>query len=68
MPRKLDPEMVAIWSRQLREAEGLSQRQLAERVGCGRGVIGSLERGVVRSHRVAKAILAMSPRNMEDLV
>jgi HTH-type transcriptional regulator / antitoxin HipB len=47
--------------RELREARGLSQRQLAERMGTTQSVVGRLEAGgsrptIVTLHRVAQAL------------
>lgn len=68
MARKIDPETVAMWSRQVREAGGLTQRQLARKLGCKHGVIGAMERGVIRSQRIARAVLMLTPDEPENLI
>ncbi len=68
MKIEIDPEHAASWSRTYRESEGLSQRQLARRLRTSPGVIGELERGKVRSRRVATALMALTPQNLDDVI
>ena len=65
---KIDPDSVASWSRRYRVAEGLSQRQLARKLMTSPGVIGEMEQGRIRSSRVATALLALVPDNLNDLI
>lgn len=64
----IDPESAASWSRHYRKCAGLTQRQLAARIRTSPGVIGDLERGIVRSRRVAREIMDLMPDNVEGLV
>ena len=52
----IDPTKAANWSINYRRFAGINQRQLAALVHTSPGVIGELERGRVRSRRVALLI------------
>jgi transcriptional regulator with XRE-family HTH domain len=57
---KLDPKLVAESSRKYRKKSGLSQRQLAAKILASPGRIGEMERGIVRSQRVAKLVMELA--------
>jgi transcriptional regulator with XRE-family HTH domain len=65
---EIDAEHAASWSRTYRASEGLSQRELARRLRTTPGVVGDLERGRVRSRRVATALMALIPQNLDDVI
>lgn len=56
----LDPSAAKLWSQLLRSSKGLSQRDLARMVRTSPGVIGDLERGIVRSQRVAREVVVLA--------
>lgn len=68
MKSQVDPQSVASWSRTYRAAEGLTQRELARKIRTSPGRIGEIERGIVRSQRVALAVLALMPADVDGLV
>lgn len=60
MSEPVDAAEVQAWSKAYRRETGLTQRALAARVKTTPGVIGELERGRVRSLRVAREIRALA--------
>lgn len=60
MNADFDPEEIAAACKTYRANQDLSQRQLAVKVQTSPGVIGELERGRVRSRRVAREIRALA--------
>lgn len=65
---EIDARSVAGWSKSYRQLAGLTQRQLAAHLGTTRGVIGALERGVIRSRRVALAVLDLTTESVDGLI
>lgn len=51
-----------------RRAEGLNQRELAALLNTSRGVIGAMERGTIRSMRVAKLALELVVTDVGDVI
>lgn len=60
MNDNIDAQEIAKWSTAYRRDQGLTQRALAAKVRTSPGVIGELERGRVRSARVAREIRALA--------
>jgi DNA-binding XRE family transcriptional regulator len=65
---KLNPAEVAARMTTYRRAEGLNQRELAALLNTSRGVIGAMEKGTIRSVRVAKLALALVPTSAGDVI
>lgn len=51
-----------------RKAEGLTQRDLAAKLNTTRGVIGAMEKGTIRSLRVAKLALELVVENADGVI
>lgn len=63
-----DPDQAARSCVNFRTAEGLTQTQMAERLRTTQGVVSALERGVVRSSRVAREALRLIPSDAGAVV
>jgi transcriptional regulator len=66
--RDVDAAEVAARMTTYRQTEGLTQRQLADKLNTTRGVIGAMERQNIRSMRVALLALDLVPESAEGVI